>query len=159
MITDENGKSYHDVWPRVIKQGEQIADLATAQAKTDEQLQSLITIVTQGFDRNDRSIDRLNRPANFGLLAAVAFGSLTLFGGYAMLLINPVNERFAYATERNQAIFASIDDDIHSERNRVSALESQLSYLSGKQLMIEKQMSDIDNIGSRYRRNENVRED
>lgn len=119
--------SRSDIWNRLATQGEQITDIAKAQASTETELAALKSAVDTGFrslSSELRSIsDKVNAPPDApnytGWLVGI-LGLLGMFGGYTLLINQPVVNQLT-RVERSL-------DQLHELRARISALEKAEQY-------------------------------
>lgn len=130
-----------DIWDRLATQTEQINKIATSQAGTDARLHALEGAVENGFKHLgsdlSRIADKVNTPSpppNYMALIILVLGILGAFGGYSLLITDPIDQQ---ASANRQYIQKLYDD------------RTELAYLRGKLDAIEERVRDIDNKGSR----------
>lgn len=138
---DMTEHSRSDIWNRLAAQNEQITDIARSQAGTDARLVALETAVDHGFKSlsNDlsRIADKVNAPTpppNYMALIVLALGVLAAFGGYSLLITDPIESQAA----RNERYINSMQTE-----------HDQLHYMRGRLEALEERVRDIDNRGSR----------
>lgn len=135
--------SRDDLWERINDQSNQIGEVRSAQSATDARLAALESAVDTGFrtlSSELRSIgERVNRPKdpNYGILAAIAFGLLGMFGGYALLITAPLKS----AQDRHDEQITELE----THRQRTSSNEARLDAL-------DRQVQQIDEHGPRLNR-------
>lgn len=124
-----------DIWNRLATQNEQITEIARSQAGTDARLVALESAVDHGFKTlsNDlgRIADRVNAPTpppNYMALIMLGIGVLGAFGGYSLLITQPIESQAA-RNERYISEMQDEHDEIHYLRGKIEALESQVRSL------------------------------
>lgn len=161
MSDEKTTHSTNDLWKRINQQSDQISSLATAQAKTDEQLQGLIATVDSGFARTESAVaelaHRLNKPAQpfnwFGLVASFV-GLVSLMGSFVILNTNPISDRvdmhFTAISKINEDLsqrayrFGVIDAENARQQQWVSNIETQLDIERARNADIEERVSRME---------------
>ena len=95
-MVDEEQKPHSatDIWNRVNQQGDQISELAKAQAATDAQLLQLARMVESGFSSVTDEIrhwrDRDTRPTNWIGIGSLVFSLMVVTSGFVVLITAPI---------------------------------------------------------------------
>ena len=181
MLEENSGSSdLTNVHRRIDEHNDQLATLATLQAKTDTQLLSLTESVSKGFADNRlearetraelRSIaDRMHgSPTNWPVVIGVSLTALSTMAAFLWATLAPIKSTNS-RQDSELSISRNHHDDLERQVNaaRVDDLNAQLnsanevleiwksvSRIGGQQGMIIDRQDDIDNIGSRYRQND-----
>lgn len=116
-----------------------IAEVKQAQASTDARIGALETTVETGFSQLQSSISQLmiqSRPAptNWGVIVAAIMGVLALFGGYSLLLNQPILQ----ILDRHEQHL----EMLHDVEQKQAAMDARLNSL-------EARIEDVDAHGSR----------
>ena len=159
-----------EIWKRFDSHAAAITEVRSGQAATSARLDSLESAVDSGFRTLSSELrnisERVNQPdpaPNYGIYVAIAFGLLGMFGGYALLITNPLHS----SIEKNYSQITDLEQ--HRQRTarleaQVESLEQQASetrefqkeaqFIHGQREELGKRVDDIDMHGSR-RWNEN----
>lgn len=125
---EETYHSRDEIWKKINDQSETISEVRSGQAATDARLGALESAVDQGFRtlsselRNiSEKVHRPQAPPNYSIFVFLAIGLLGVFGGYALLITNPL----ADLIQKNYEQVTQLED----HRQRTAALEGKVEFL------------------------------
>ena len=162
-----------DVWKRLNEQGDSIAQIAAAQAKTDAKLDALADRLDAGISTMTRAVTDLsssvNRPTNWvgvgGLIAVITSGLIS----FVVLVNSPTDDKADRALTRHTAVRDELEDrayeigshqesrdwvereldQIRAEIAVLQATERTFHYTRGRLEELSDRVDDMDNLGSR----------